>query len=208
MTEAPVRTFDVRHVQLGRALFAAVAAIMITFSADHSAAVGLSVFSGWGIATALVLLFGAWLAYPAGRRTAPLLIGVLTLIAGMIGGLPGIRSTTLFFVLVISWALVTGIAELALGIRDRRAGVVEGRDGILIGAITIALGLGLLVVNPAYSLDYVIEKAGSFTLTGITIGVGLFGAYAAIVAVFLAIAGFSPRRDAAASADLPAGETV
>ena len=45
------RTFEVRHVQLGRALFAAVAAIMITFSADHSAEVGLAVFSGWAIAT-------------------------------------------------------------------------------------------------------------------------------------------------------------
>ena len=33
-----------------------------------------------------------------------------------------------------------------------------------------------------------------FTLTGITIGVGIFGAYAAIVAVYLAIAGFSPRK--------------
>ena len=42
---APARAFTVRHVQLLRALFAAAAAVMITFSPDHSAAVGLSVFS-------------------------------------------------------------------------------------------------------------------------------------------------------------------
>ncbi|WP_299089916.1 acyl-CoA synthetase [uncultured Microbacterium sp.] len=200
MSDSSARTFEVRHVQVGRALFAAVAAIMITFSADHSAEVGLAVFSGWAIATALVLLIGSRLAYPRGGRALPVVLGVLTLLAGMVGGLPGIRSTTLFFVLLITWALATGIAEVAFGIHGRRSGVPQARDSVLIGAVTIALGVGLLVVNPAYRLDYVIEQAGSFTLTGIVIGVGLFGGYAAIVAVFLAIAGFSPRREPAASA--------
>ena len=36
---AASRTFEVRHVQLARAAFAALAAIMITFSPDHSAVV-------------------------------------------------------------------------------------------------------------------------------------------------------------------------
>lgn len=214
MTEATPRTFQVRHVQLARALFAAVAALMITFSADHSAAVGLSVFSGWAIATALVLGIGAFLAYPRERRGGIVLLAALTLVAGMIGGLPAVRSTTLFFALVISWALITGIVELVLGIRHRRSAEPgEARDEILIGIVTICLGIGLLLVNPAYSLDYFIKEAGAtFTLTGITIGVGLYGGYAAIVAVFLGIAGFSPRRTAVADAPVaqtppaPAGE--
>jgi len=201
-----IRTFEVRHVQLGRALLAALAAIMITFSPDHSAAVGLAVFSGWAIATALVLVFGAWLAYPAGRRGAPILLGALTLAAGMATGIPGLRSTALFFVAGIAWGVIAGLAELVSSIRARRAGQGdagalaeqtrdEARDGILIGAVTLVLGVGLLLVNPAYSLEYFIADAGrSFTLTGITIGVGLFGGYAAIVAVVLGIAGFSPRR--------------
>lgn len=197
-------------MQLGRALFAAVAAIMVTFSPDHSAAVGLSVFGGWAVATALVLLLAVWLVYPQGARATPVLLGSLTLVAGMIAGIGGIRSTTLFFALVISWALVTGIVELVSGIRQRRAGEAAGPDAVLIGAITIALGLGLLLVNPAYSLDYVIEKAGAFTLTGITIGVGIFGAYAAVVAVFLGIAGFGPRHGdvAAPVAEKASGETA
>ena len=46
-----------------------------------------------------------------------------------------------------------------------------------------------------YALRYTIDEANeTFTLTGIIIGVGIFGAYAAIVAVYLAIAGFSPRK--------------
>lgn len=216
MPAAPARPFEVRHVQLARALFAAVAAIMITFSADHSAAVGLAVFSGWAIATALVIGAGAFLAYPRERRGGMLLLAVLTLLAGMIGGLPPLRSTTLFFALVIAWALVAGVVELVIGIRHRRdTDPLDARDAILIGAFALALGLGLLLVNPAYSLEYFIAEAGpegrSFTLTGITIGVGLFGGYAAFVAVFLGIAAFSPRRAASESgpaADAPptAGE--
>ncbi|MFT4213316.1 MAG: acyl-CoA synthetase [Microbacterium sp.] len=200
---ATARAYEVRHVQLARAALAAIAAVMITFSPDHSASVGLAVFSGWAIATALILLLGAWLAYPGARRGAPVLLGIVTALAGMVSGFPGIRSTTLFFVLVIAWALVTGAGELAWGIRDHRRGTPDARDGILIGALTIVLALGLLLVNPAYSLDYVIAEANrSFTLTGITIGVGLFGGYVAVVAVFLGIAGLSPRR----TDDRPAGE--
>ena len=82
MTEAAERAFEVRHVQLGRALLAAVAAVMVTFSPDHSAGVGLAIFSGWAIATALILLIAAWLVYPQGRRGAPILLGALTLGAG------------------------------------------------------------------------------------------------------------------------------
>lgn len=209
MSAATARTFEVRHLQLARALFAAVAAIMITFSPDHSAAVGLSVFSGWAIATALVFLVAVWHVYAPGARLVPALLGVLTLVAGMIGGLPGIRSAALFFVLVIAWALVTGVIELVSGIRGR--GVDEhSRDAILIGSLTIALGVGLLLVNPAYSLEYFIAEAGqSFVLTGITIGVGVFGGYAAVIAVFLGIAGFSPRRPVTVGADADgAGESA
>nr|BFF09635.1 hypothetical protein GCM10025699_09380 [Microbacterium flavescens] len=48
-----------------------------------------------------------------------------------------------------------------------------------------------------YALTYRVEEAGmTGTLTGIIIAVGIFGVYAAIVAVYLGIAGFSPRKEA------------
>ncbi|MFV0374808.1 acyl-CoA synthetase [Microbacterium sp.] len=207
MSDTAPRRFEVRHLQLARALFAALAAAMITFSADHSAAVGLSVFSGFAIATGLVFLLSAWLVHPAGRRTPGILLGILCLVAGMASGLPPLRSATLFFAVVITWALASGTAELVSGIVARRRGDTEARDAILIGAITIALGVALLIVNPAYSLEYFIHDAGQwFTLTGTTIGVGLFGGYAAVVAVFLAIAGLSPRRQTADRTTATAGE--
>ncbi|WP_345800942.1 acyl-CoA synthetase [Microbacterium sp. AZCO] len=197
------RTFEVRHVQLARAVFAALAAAMITFSPDHSAAIGMSVFSGWAIATSIVFFVAIWLVYPAGRRWPFVLLGIVTVIAGMVGGVSTWRTTTIFFVVVIVWALLAGVIELASGIRSRRElrgsadlqARGEARDAITVGIITILLGLGLLFVPTQYALRYYIADAGqSFTLTGTTIGVGIFGGYAAIIAVYLAIAGFSPRR--------------
>jgi hypothetical protein len=227
VTSAESRTFDVRHLQLARAAFAAIAALMITFSSDHSAAVGSAVFSGFAIATALVQLLAVWLVYPAGRRWPSAALGAVALVAGMASGLFPLRTVTGFFAIVIAWALASGIIELVAGWRGLKArterreivpGVPdarpivpagprsESRDAIVVGAVTILLGIGLLCVQPAYALTYRLEEAGvTGTLTGIIIGVGLFGGYAAVVAVYLGIAGFSPRAvPVAAPASTPA----
>ncbi|GAA5035858.1 acyl-CoA synthetase [Microbacterium fluvii] len=194
MTASPTpRTFEVRHVQLVRALFAALAAVMITFSTDHSAAVGLAVFSGFAIATALVHLVSVWLVFPADHRWPSVVLGILCLLAGMAGGIPALRNDTLFFVLVIVWALATGLVETIVGWRAR----AESRDTFVVGVITLALGVAMLFVSPQFSLAYAVE-GHDFTLTGTTIGVGVFGAYAAIIAVYLGIAGFSPRKEVSA----------
>lgn len=212
------RSFDMRHVQLARAAFAALAAVMITFSPDHSALVGMAVFSGFAIATGLVLLLAVWLVYPAGRRWPATVLGAVALVAGMISGLGPVRTVTGFFAIVISWALLSGLVELiagwrglrgprvrrdiAPGIADARPVVDAGprsdsRDAVVIGVAGVILGISLLCVPTGYALQYTIEEARqTFTLTGITIGVGIFGAYAAIAAVYLGIAGFSPRRPA------------
>lgn len=195
-TPASVRSLDVRHVQLARALFAALAAVMVTFSPDHSAAVGGSVFSGFALSTALVFVVAAWLVFPRGQRVTPVLLAVVTGVAGLAASVGAWRTTTFFFVLVIVWAAVSGVIEIVGAVRDRRAGrsASVARDGVTVGILTLALVIGLLATSPAFSYDYTIEGAGTFTLTGITIAVGIFGGYTAIIAVYLAIAGFSPRR--------------
>ncbi|WP_102193507.1 acyl-CoA synthetase [Microbacterium aurantiacum] len=190
---APARTFTVRNVQLIRALFAAAAALMITFSPDHSAAVGLSVFSGFAFVSAFVLVLAAWLAVPAGSRWSYLLLAALGFAAGMLSGIPPWRSDDLFFAVVSAWALITGGIELLAGIRARRIDDPTARDSITVGAFGILLGILLLLIPAGLVQEYSIESAGTFELTGIILGVGMLGAYAAIVAVFLGIAGLSPR---------------
>lgn len=220
MTTAPAtRSFHVRHVQLARAAFAAIAAIMVTFSPDHSAVVGLSIFSGFAIATGLVLLAAGWWVYTVDTRWPSVVLGTLSVLAGLAGGIAQLRTVTMFFVIVVAWALLTGLVEGITGARGVRAARglprtdaarTEARDSLTVGILTVALGLSLLLVPTQYALEYTIEDAGAtFTLTGIIIGVGIFGAYAAIIAVYLAIAGFSPRRPVAESldehAEAPAG---
>ncbi|WP_417563286.1 acyl-CoA synthetase [Microbacterium sp.] len=195
----PARPLEVRHLQLARAIIAAIAAAMITFSPDHSAPMGLSVFSGFAITTAFVMFVSAWLVFPAGLRAPVILLGAIDVIAGMVAGIGQIRTDTLFFALVITWAAATGLVELVSGLRGRRAekgtaARAEARDALTVGILGLALAAGLLLVPAGYALNYTVAEAHqTFTLTGITIGVGVFGGYAAIVAVFLGIAGFSPR---------------
>ncbi|WP_285136600.1 acyl-CoA synthetase [Microbacterium sp. lyk4-40-TSB-66] len=189
------RAFDVRHLQLARAAFAALAAVMVTFSSDHSAPLGLGVFSGFALATGLVFALAAWLVFRPEERMIPVLLASVSILAGLVSSVGAWRTTGVFFGVVIAWALVSGLIELLGALRDRKAGRTAGvRDGVLIGILGIVLAAVLLLTPMQYALDYDITGAGSFTLTGITIAVGLFGGYAAVVAVFLAIAGFSPRR--------------
>lgn len=191
---AQPRVFTTRHVQLLRALFAVAAAVMITFSPDHSAAVGLAVFSGFALTSALVLLLAAWLVYPAGRRWPYVVMGLLGAAAGMAAGVPAWRSDDLFFVLVISWGLSTGIVELIAGLRDRRRGVESARDSVIIAAFGLVLSGVLLLIPAGFTHLYSVKGAGDLVLTGIILGVGMLGVYAALVAVFLGIAGLTPTR--------------
>lgn len=205
MSSTP-RTYQARHLQLARAAAALLAALMITFTQDHSAPTALATFSGFTIFTALILFLAAWLVRPALPKSQTVLLAIPMLLAGMATGIPALRTTTLFFSVVIPWAFVVGIIELVIGLHARRVAVTEqqrsdARDAWLVGAVGILLGIALLLVPAGYRLRYFVAEAHeSFTLTGITIGVGIFGFYAAIVAIFLAIAAFSPRRDEVPSA--------
>jgi len=193
---APARTFTVRHIQLLRALFAAAAALMITFSPDHSAAVGFAVFGGFVAASGFIFVLGAWLAVPSGSRWPLIMLGAIDLLTAIVSGVPTWRTDSVFFVVVIIWAAATGLVELIGGLRVRRTDPTA-KDAITVGALGLVLAVALLVIPSGYSLQYSVDGAEALTLTGIILAVGMVGGYAAIVAVFLAIAGFSPNRPSA-----------
>ena len=170
---APARAFTVRHVQLLRALFAAAAAVMITFSPDHSAAVGLSVFSGFVLTTGLVMIVATWLVYPAGQRWPSVVFALLSFVAGMTAGVPAWRTEDVFFVVVIAWSVTTGILELVVGLRARRAGEANARDSITLGAFGLLLAVLLIAIPAGFVQPYEIDGAGAFQLTGIILGLSL-----------------------------------
>lgn len=202
---AASRTFTARHVQLTRAALAAAAALMITFSSDHSASVGLSVFGGFAVATGLVLALAAVIVHPAGHRWPSFIMAGASLVLGMFAGLPPLRSDGLFFALVISWAVLTGVVELIAGIRAK--GADGARDARIIGGVGLLLAVLLALVPAGFVQEYTTPQGEPTTLTGIILGVGLFGAYAAVVAVFLGIAGLTPaaRKSVQAHAETDAG---
>ncbi len=63
-------------------------------------------------------LLAAWLVLPAGSRWSYILLAALGVVAGGVSGIPAWRSDDLFFIVVSSWAIVSGGIEILAGIRS------------------------------------------------------------------------------------------
>jgi uncharacterized membrane protein HdeD (DUF308 family) len=190
----------------GRAALALVLGLVITFTSAHTAFFGLIAFGIFALVSGAWLLVG-WFGPRAGvdGRTAFRAAGFVSLIAGAAalvlpsGGLG-------YLVWVLSgWAIITGALELVTGIRSR--GRVAGwTDGVLVGALTVVLGVVALVVPPDISDSFSGDKGVEGLLTSPIIIVGMLGAWAVLTGVLQAIAAASPKLSSRGSrrADAPA----
>ena len=181
--------------QLLRAIPAAIAAGVITFSLDHSAPLGLTVFGGFAILTGIVavLLVPRTLANDRVSRLNFLLSGIISLLAGVAAlafAGTGTSARPALFLTVIVWALLTGVLELYSGFRVRGRSPFA-RDWMTIGGATVLLGIVFLLVPPGLDQHYAGPDGIDRSLTASIVTVGVFGAYAAVVAVLLIIGGFS-----------------
>jgi hypothetical protein len=183
---------------IARAVPAAGLALVITFSADHSAGFGLVAFGVFGIVSGLVLGGIAWLRL-ADSRVRPYFLtqAAVTLVAGVVALLVSRGHTTssevrfLFLVLTI-FAAVTGFLELYSGVRSRRRFVASG-DWITVGALTVLAALAFVLIPPDYRQTYAGPDHVTRVLDASVVAVGALGAWAAITAVFLVIAGLSAK---------------
>ncbi|UYN83028.1 MAG: hypothetical protein KIT89_09980 [Microcella sp.] len=176
-----------RPVWLGpvlRAVPAILVGLAITFTADHSALLGLVMLSIFGLGSTLALLVTSVRL----ERSEPLrgLHHALALIAGVVGAASAVAAATLgsalpvLLLLIGGYAVLAGALELVWGIRHRDRSPFA-RDGMIIGVGTLALAVVLALVADPVS------------------AVGFFGAYAVVLGVFLVIAGLSARWAAASS---------
>ena len=164
-------------VPVVRGALALVPTVLITFSADHSPAFGLTVFGMWAVAAGVVV--GALAARLIADRTSRWIfvaMGVLTAAAGLTA--LGLRDTPsagvgVFTYTVAVCAAVTGILELVAGLRARGR-LAAARDWVIAGGLTCLLAL-VFVLLP---LDPVTA-------------VGLLGAYFVVLGVLLVIGGLS-----------------
>jgi len=179
------------HEAIARAVPAAILAGVVTFSADHSASLGLVTFGLFGLASGAVVLVAAL----RGARAAverPLLVvqGSLGIVAGAASlAVPGAGLPFLVFV-VTAFAAVTGFLELYVGLRSRRVDRF-GRDRVFLGALTVLLAIAVLLVPPGMHQSFAFDDGIARDLTASVVVVGLLGAYWAIQAVYLVIAGLS-----------------
>jgi uncharacterized membrane protein HdeD (DUF308 family) len=174
------------YLPLLRAVPALVLAVVITFSPDHSSALGLIALGGYGVVGGVVVAWGG--AWSRGVERAILvaqggilgIVGIAALFSTG-GGLP-----YLIF-LLSSAAALTGILELYLGLR----GGPLRRDRLFAGVLTALLAIVVLLVPPGLERPIAGVEGSTGVLTASTIVVGLFGAYLAVLGVYLVIAGLS-----------------
>ena len=173
-----------------RGLLAAVAAVVITFSPNHSPEFGSLVFGVWAVVSGLVVgALSLRLVTARGIRSLFAINAVVTVVAGLLaltvpgGGLP------FLLYLVSVWAAVTGFVELFAGLRARGT-VAAARDWIAVGGLTALLAIVFLLLPP----DAVTA-------------VGLLGGYLVIVGVYLIIGGLSLKWAAAPAQSGTAAET-
>jgi uncharacterized membrane protein HdeD (DUF308 family) len=189
------------YVPIARAIPTIVVAAVVTFSADHTARLGLITFGAFGVVAGAIVI-----AWALRIRTAPVVRGagiaqgLITVVAGIAalavtgGGLP-----YLVFV-VSSFGVLTGLLELYLGLRSRRRDR-SSRDWIFAGAFTALLAIVVLVVPPDLHFTFEGDNGVSGVLTASIIVVGVLGAYWAILGVYLVIAGLSLKWAPRASQD-------
>jgi uncharacterized membrane protein HdeD (DUF308 family) len=163
-------------VPLVRAGIAVIAAIVITFSSNHSPAFGLAVFGIFAWAQGVALVSTSRLgSFSQTGAIVTVVQGVVSFAFGTAALLAFAQAAPLasLVALVALWAVATAVLEIVVGLRktDRSP---SSRDHVVVGAAT-----GLL------ALVYLIGREDPILL------VGAFGAYAAIIGVYLAIAAFS-----------------
>ena len=190
---------------IARAAPAAGLALVITFSADHSAQFGLITFGIFGIIAGLVLGAVAWLRLASSRvRPYFLTQAAVTLVAGISAllvssGHSSSSEVRFLFLIVTIFLAVTGFLELYSGVRSRRRFVASG-DWVGVGALTVIAALAFVLIPPDYRQNYSGPDHVKRVLDASVVAVGALGAWAAVTTVFLVIAGLSAKWGTQASA--------
>lgn len=177
-------------VPLTRAVVALAVAVAITFNADHSAPVGFVAFGTLAIASGLIVGIGSLTMARSIERSFFIAQGIVGVTAG-IASLALVGAGAAFLLFVISaWAAVTGFLELYVGLRSRRR-LAQSRDWVFAGALTAVLAVVVLLIPSGFEQAFTGPDNVDRVLTASVILVGLVGAYAAILGVYLAIGALS-----------------
>ncbi|MCC6270040.1 MAG: hypothetical protein IT190_02055 [Microbacteriaceae bacterium] len=182
-------------VQLARAVPALVVGLLITFSVDHSATFGLIVFGIFALTTGIILAWGAFRIEDRVLRVVSVVHAVVAVLSGTAALVFNARGAGTLFLIVMTFAAVTGFLELYQGLRARGT-LSVARDWVTVGVLTALLAIAVLLVPADYAAPWTVVDNG-VTATGILtsqiVVVGIIGAYAFLIGVYLVIGGLSAR---------------
>lgn len=156
-----------------RAVPALAVGLIITFTEDHSARVGLIAFGAFALTSGLITIVGSL------RLLLDRVLRGVFLAQGAIAAAAGIAAISLWatgigvlLLIVTLFTALTGVLELYAGLRSR--GITPARDWFTVGGYT-AIAAVVFVLIPSDSV----------------LATGLIGVYGMILGVFLVIAGLS-----------------
>ena len=176
-----------------RGAIALALAMVITFSADHSAALGIATLGIFGISSGASMGAVAMRSPRSVTRSIQFLNAIVAIAVGtgaLITIAAGFTALAALIALVATFAVITGSLELFCGFRERGENA-SARDWSVVGAATLALALAVLVIPPDFVQQFSGPDGVARELTASVIIVGLLSAYLAVVGVYLAIAGLS-----------------
>ncbi|HAM27629.1 MAG TPA: hypothetical protein DCP11_13280 [Microbacteriaceae bacterium] len=180
-------------VPIARAIPAAALGLVITFSADHSARFGLIVFGAFGIVSGLVIAATAALRLAgSGARSFFIAQGAVTVAAGVLALVATGGGVQYLFLIVTVFAAITGFLELYSGLRTRGRFVASG-DWVATGVLTAVAAIVFVLIPPGFRQTFTGPDGVPRVLDSAVVAVGLLGAYGAIIAVYLLIAGLSAK---------------
>jgi uncharacterized membrane protein HdeD (DUF308 family) len=170
---APARSGRYWIVALVRAVLALAVSAVITFTAEHSSSLGLILFGVFAVLTGIVVAIGGFTHDDRVVRRLAIAQGAVGVVAGVLAIIFNGAGLAVLLYTVSVWAALTGFIELYCGVRLRGRSLAA-RDWLVTGALTAVLAIVYLVIPP--------DKV---------LAVGLFGAYAVIVGVYVGIGAFT-----------------
>lgn len=180
-------------VPIARAVALAVLALVVAFTAEHSPRFGLTSFGIFALVNALVIGFLAWRRLDQRSMRASFLAqAAVSAVLGIVSLAFSSSSIGFLFLVLTAFAAITGLLELLSGVRSRRR-FVASTDWLIIGGLTVATAIVFLLVPPEYRQSFRDPDGVTRVLDSSVVIVGVLGAYAAIAAVYLVIAGLSSK---------------
>ncbi len=177
MTDAP-RTLPRSPywgVPVARAIPFIVTAFVITFSSNHSSQVGLFAYGVFAIVSGVIVGALSWRTIrERSVRVNFLIQGISSVVFGSLALAFNSGGLGFFLFCATMNSAICGFLELYAGLRNTKN--PAARDWAVVGGLTVVFALVLI-----------------FFPTDPVFAVGMFGAYAAVIGLFLVIAGLSLR---------------